>query len=232
MPNSDDLKISPEQLQLCEILTKIETYQRSLSDGRAVELDELRREDVLTPADFEFLTSHSVTYKPHRRSDYHAGDMLNMPTPDGGCFFIGPNGPPLKKRRAPLGDFQAILENFLKLPIPWEELLLHIEFTEHDGIAVAPEMICCVLTSATWRQRLPALRSVAAEFGFHPVQDGEMHGIWSLIFRVAPDASRTAAAVAGLLRRGCGLPDETKITYSAGALDTGSPNGAVPEQHP
>ena len=219
MPNSDDFQIPPEQKQLHEILMKIVTYQHSLSDGRAVELDELRREGVLSPADVEFLTTHSVTYKSHRLSDYHADDMLNMPTDDGGCVFIGPGGPPLMKRRASLSDFQTIVESFLRLPRPLDELLLHIEFTEHDGMGVAPEMICYTLQSASWRQRLPTIRSVAAEFGFHPIQDEEIQGSWSLTFRVAPDVARAGAAVVALLSRGCGFTGETEITYSAGALD-------------
>jgi hypothetical protein len=68
--------------------------------------------------------------------------MLHMPTDDGGCVFIGPGGPPLTKRRASLSDFQSIVESFLRLLRPQDELLLHIEFTEHDGMGVAPEMIC------------------------------------------------------------------------------------------
>ncbi len=219
MSGSDDFKIPPEQEQLHEILMKIVTYQQLLPDGRTVELDELRREGVLSPADAEFLTSHSVTYKPHRLSDYHAGDMLHMPNDDGGCVFIGPCGPPLTKRDASLNVFQPIVESFLGLPRPQEELLLHIEFTEDDGMGVAPEMICFTLQSAAWRQRLPAIRSVAAEFGFHPFQDEEIQNSWSLTFRIAPDASRTAAAAVALLSRGCGFTDETKVIYSAGALD-------------
>ena len=218
MPNSGDFQIPPVQQQLHEILMKIVTYQHSLSDGRAVALDELRREGVLSPADVEFLTTHSVPYKPHRLSDYHAGDMLHMPT-DGGCVFIGPGGPPLTKRRASLSDLQSIVESFLSLPRPEDELLLHIEFTEHDGMGIAPEMICYTLQSAPWRQRLPAIRSVAAEFGFHPFQDEEIQGSWSLTFRVAPDVVRTAEAVVALLSRGCGFADESELTYSAGALD-------------
>jgi hypothetical protein len=219
MPDSHDFTIPPEQEQLHEILMKVVSYQHSLSDGRAVELDELSREGVLSPADVEFLTTHSVTYKPHRLSDYHAGDMLRMPTDGGGCVFIGPGGPPLVKRRASLRAFQPIAESFLRLPRPQDELLLHIEFTEHDVMGVAPEMICYTLQSAPWRQRLPAIRSVAAEFGFHPVQDEERQGSWSLTFSLAPDVARTAAAVVALLSRGCGLSDETEVTYSAGALD-------------
>jgi hypothetical protein len=120
-----------------------------------------------------FLTAHSVTYKPHRGSDFHATDMFHMPTDDGGCVFIGPCGPPLKEHIAPLGVFAPVVENFLKLPRPQDELLLHIKFTEHDGMGVAPQMICFNLRSAEWWQRLAEIRSVAAEFGFQPFQDHE-----------------------------------------------------------
>lgn len=219
MPDSDDFTIPPEQAQLHEILMKIDAYQHSLSEDRAVELDELRRKGVLSPADAEFLTSHSVTYKPHRLSDYHAGDMFHMPTDGGGCVFIGPCGPPLTKRRASLSVLRPIIEGFLKLPRPQDELLLHIELTENDGMGVAPKMICFTLRGAPWRQRLPAIRRVAAEFGFHPLQDEEIQGNWSLTFRIAPDTSHTAAAVVALLNHGCGFLDETEVIYSAGALD-------------
>src|ERR1043165_3101639 len=160
MPDSDDFAIPPEQQQLHEIFEKIVTYQLSLPDGRAVELDELRREGVLSTADAEFLSSHSVTYKPHRLSEYHATDMLHMP-PDDGCVFIGPSGPPLTKRRASLRVFQPIVESFLRLPRPQDELLLHIDFTEHDGMGVAPEMMCFTFRSSEWRQQLSAIRNVA-----------------------------------------------------------------------
>jgi hypothetical protein len=220
MPDSDDFQMPPGQEQLHEILMKIVTYQHSLSDGRAVELDELCREGVLAPSDVQFLTTHSVTYKPHRLSDYHAGDMLHMPTA-GGCIFIGPSGSPLTERRASVKVFQSIVESFLRLPRPQDELLLHIEFTEHDGMGVATEMICFNLRSTTWRKRLPVIRSVASEFGFHPLQDEEIQGSWTLTFRIAPDVAHTAAAVVALLSRGCGLSDETEVAYSAGALDAG-----------
>lgn len=218
MASADDFHIPPEQEQLHEILMKIVTYQHSLADGRAVELDELRREGVLSPVDVSYLTTHSVTYKPHRLTDYHASDMLHMPT-EGGCVFIGPGGPPLTKHYASLSDFQSIVESFLRLPRPQDELLLHIEFTEHDCMGVAPEMICYTLQSAPLRHRLPAIRSVAEEFGIHPFQDEKIQGSWILTFRVTPDVVRTAAAVVALLSRGCGFPDEAEMTYSAGALD-------------
>lgn len=219
MQESNDFNIPPEQEQLHEILMKVVAYQHSLPDDRLVEFDELRREGVLSPSDAEFLTAHSVTYKPHRRSDYHALDMFHMPTADGGCVFIGPSGPPLTKRHAPLSNFQPIVESFLRLPRPQDELLLHVEFTEYDGMGVAPEMICFNLRGDDWRKRLTAIRNVAAEFGLQPFQDQEVQSSWSLTFRIAPDAARTAAAVAALLGRGCGFTDETDITYSAGALD-------------
>jgi len=219
MPDSDDFKIPPEQEHLHEILMKVVGYQHSLSDGRAVELEELQREGVLSADDLAFLTAHSVTYKPHRSSDFHTSDMFHMPTDDGGCVFIGPCGPPLTKRTAPVGAFASVVENFLGLPRPQDELLLHIEFSEHDGMGVAPEMICFTLRGADWRQRLPGIRSVAAEFGFQPFQDEEVQGSWLLAFGITPDPTRTAAAVVALLSCGCGFTHETDITYSAGALD-------------
>jgi len=222
MPDSDQHGIPPEQEKLSELLMKIVVYQHSLSDGRAVELDELRREGVLAPGDIEFLSSHSVTYKPHRLSDYHGLDMFHMPISDGGCVFIGPSGPPLTKRRAPLRDFQPIVERFLQLPGPRDELLLHIEFTEHDdGMGVAPEMICFNFRSTNWRERLPAIRAVGAEFAFSPLQDEVLQGSHMLTFTICADAARIAIATVALLSRGCGFTDGTEITYSAGALDAG-----------
>jgi hypothetical protein len=97
--------------------------------------------------------------------------------------------------------------------------LLHVEFTEDDGMGIAPEMLCFTLRTSDWRQRLPAIRSVASEFGFLPFQDAEVQSSWSLTFRISPDAAHTAAAVIAILSRGCGFTDETDITYSAGALD-------------
>jgi hypothetical protein len=167
----------------------------------------------------QFLAAHSITYKPHRVSDFHATDMFHMPTDGGGCVFIGPSGPSLRKRRAALRVFQPIVDNFLRLPRPQDELLLHIEFSEHDGMGVAPEMICFNLRDADRRHRLPAIRSVAGEFGFLPFQDEEIQGSWALTFRIAPDATHTAAGVVALLGRGCGVTDETEVIYSAGGLD-------------
>jgi len=98
-------------------------------------------------------------------------------------------------------------------------MLLHIEFSEQDGMGVAPEMICFNFRSMHWRERLPALRVVAAEFGFRPVQDEVVQGSHTLTYALSADTARTAAATVTLLSRGCGLADETEITYSAGALD-------------
>jgi hypothetical protein len=219
MPDSNDYEIPQEQVKVGELLSKIIAYQHSLPDGRAVDLDELTREGVLVPADIEFLTSHFITYKPHRLSDYHALDTFHMPNAGGGCTFIGPSGPTLNKRRAPLRAFQPLVESFLELPRPDDELLLHIEFTEDDGMAVSPEMITFVFRSISWRERLPALRAVAAEFGFSPVQDEVVQGGHTLTFSICINAARTAAASVALLNRGCGFTNETEIVYSAGALD-------------
>lgn len=219
MPDVNDFKIPPEQERLNEILVKVVVYQHSLTDGRAPELEELERAGILSSDDIAFFIAHSVTYKPHQLSDYHAGDMFHMPTDDGGCVFIGPCGPPLTKRNVQLAVFAPVVDSFLRLPKPQNELLLYVEFTEDDGMGVAPEMICFTLRTADWRQRLPAIRRVAAEFGFHPFQDEEVQRNWLLAFRVGPDAAHTAAAVVALLSRGCGFTDETEIIYSAGALD-------------
>jgi hypothetical protein len=219
MADRDEDNIPPEQERIHQLLMKVVAYQHSLADGRAVELDELKREGVLDPADVEFLTSNSVTYKPHSVSDYHALDMFHMPTSDGGCVFIGPSGPPLKKRRMPLQSFQAAVESFLNLPRPRDELLLHIEFSQNDGMAVAPEMICFTFGSIEWRERLPAIRAVAAEFGFEPLQDEVRQTSHLLTYTTGADPTRIASATVALLARGCGFADRAEITYSAGALD-------------
>ena len=218
MPNPDDI-FSGNQGRLHEILAKISDYQASLPDGRAVELEELRRQGVLSPADFEFMSSHSVTYKPHRMSDYHALDMLHMPTEDGGCIFFGPGGPQLTKRRTLLNQFQPVVQSFLRIPRPEDELLLHIDFGEHDGAGVSPIMICFSFESECWRVRLPAIRGVAAEFGFHPTQDEVVQNGHMLSYDVPKDIDRISAAVVAFLSRGCGLSDESEVVYSAGALD-------------
>jgi hypothetical protein len=221
MSDPDQYQIPDEQLKLTDLVSKIEAYQRSIRDSHAVELDELQREGILTTADMEFLNSHSVTYKPHRLSDYHRTDMFHMPTEDGGCVFIGPTHPPLTKRRARLRDFRQIVENFLQLPRPQEELLLHVEFTGEDCMSVAPEMICFAFRSEHWRERLPVIRTVAAEFGLPPFQDEVIQGRHMLTFTIDMDTARIATATVDLLNRGCGLAPQAKVTYSAGALDAG-----------
>jgi len=219
MPDLDDYQLPPEQKRLHEILTKILNYQYSLPDGRAVELEELLREGALSPSDGEFLTSHSITYKPHRLSDYHAGDMFHMPTTDGGCVFVGPAGPPLTKRTAPLRVFGSVVESFLQLPTSPDDLLLHIEFTERDGMGVSPGFISFGFGSARFRERLPAIRRVAVEFNLQTWQDEVVQCTHSLSFKISANAAGTAAATVALLSRGCGLTDDSEITYSAGALD-------------
>lgn len=219
MAERNEYEIPPKQKRMHELLMKIVAYQRSLTDGRAVELDELKREGVLDSVDIEFLNSNSVTYKPHRLSDYHGLDMFHIPRSDGSCVFIGPGGPPLKKRRTPLQNFQVVVESFLNLPRPREELLLHIEFSEKDGMGVAREMICFTFRSMEWRERLAAIRAVGTEFGFRPLQDEVVQGSHVISFMTDLDSKRIAVATVALLRRGCGFADRAEITYSAGALD-------------
>jgi hypothetical protein len=219
MADSDQYNVPSEQERIHQLLMKVIAYQHSLPDGRAVELDELKREGIFDSADVEFLSSHSVTYKPHRVSDYHALDMFHMPMSNGSCVFIGPSGPPLKKRRMPLQDLRAEVESFLKLPRPREELLLHIELTENDGMGVSPTMICFTLGSLEWIERLPAIRAVAAEFGFEALQDEVRQGSHGLTYTTADDPARLASATVALLAGGCGFADQAQITYSAGALD-------------
>lgn len=218
MPDSDQPEIPPEIERLNSILTKILTYQYTLPEDRPVGLEELERESVLSPDDFEFLAARSVIYKPHRLSDSHAGDMFRLDYADGSCTFYGPMGPPLIKRQTPLAHFGSVVENFLNLPRPHDELLLHIEFSEHDGMGVSPTLISFNLCSPEWRERLPIIRNIAAEFGFQPFQDNEVQGTWCLTFRIAPVAEHTTAVIA-LLQRACNFTDDTEITYSAGALD-------------
>jgi hypothetical protein len=118
-----------------------------------------------------------------------------------------------------LQAFQAAVESFLNLPRPRDELLLHIELSEKDGIGVAPEMICFTFQSMEWLERLPAIRGVAAEFGFKSLQDEMVQGSHALTYTTSADAARTATAIVALLSRGCGFAEETEISYSAGALD-------------
>jgi len=198
---------------------KITEYQRSLPDGRAVELAELQRQGILSSADIDFMSAHSVVYKPHRTSDYHATDMLYMPLKEGGCVFTGPSARMPIKRRIQLREFQTVVQNFLRIPRPDDELLLHIEFAENDGLAVSPECIIFLFGSDCWRERLPSIRSVGAEFGFAPLQDGVVQNRHILSFRIPRDADRTSAAVVALLSRGCGLTDESEVCYAGGALD-------------
>jgi hypothetical protein len=222
MPDPDQPEIPPEIEHLSEILGKILTYQYTLPEDRPVGLEELEHEAVLSSDDLDFLASRSVIYKPHRLSDPDSGDMFLLHYEDGSCTFYGPTGPPLIKRQVSLAQFTTIVENFLKLPKPPDELLLHIEFTEHDGMGVAPTLICFNLRSPEWREHLPALRNVAAEFGFQPFQDNEVQGSWCLTFRIPSDAAHTTTAVIALLQSACNFTNETQITYSAGALDAAS----------
>ncbi len=219
MPGPIEYKPSPELEQLNQILAKIMVYQHSLPDGRPVELDELQRQGVLSSADLDFLKQRSVSYKPHRLSDYHALDTLEMPTKEG-CIFIGPGGPPLKNRSAKLRDFQAVVQNFLTLPRPKDELLLHIQFAPaDDGVGVSPGHACFIFKSEQRRNKVPAIRSVARDLGLSSRQDVDIQDAHILAFDLSSDPNQTTAAVAALLSRGCGFSQNEDISYSAGALD-------------
>jgi hypothetical protein len=82
-------------------------------------------------------------------------------------------------------------------------------------------VIVFTFRSIHWQERLPALRAVAMQFGFSPLQDNVVQGNHLLTFTIHLDAAETAAATVALLSRGCGFSDEDEIIYSAGALDAG-----------
>jgi hypothetical protein len=201
--------------RLGDLLSKITMYQRTLPTDRPVSLDELARESVLSADDILFMEKHSVTYKPHRMRDYHSMDMFHMPTEDGGCVFIGPGGPELKKRTHRVEGFQKVIEDFLRLPDP--DLLMHIEFTEDEGCGVSPKLLMFHFKSLEWRQRIDAVRDVAGELGIEPNDDRECQERWMLNFETPNDPATAAAVAYALLTRGCGIAGE--IIYSAGALD-------------
>ena len=204
--------------KLGEILGKIVAFQRSLPDDRPIELDELVREGVLSPEDIDFMSANEVKYKPHRRSDYHTMDMLQMKT-GSGCLFTGPAGAPSTNRRARLSEFQSIVHNFLLIPRPKDELLLHIQLAQNDGMGVSPGFLSFTLRSDKWRARLDFIRAAATELGVSSFQDNEVQGRSALSYRTSVNAEEQAAVVMALLGRGCGLTDNAEIVYSAGALD-------------
>jgi hypothetical protein len=201
------------------MLMKIIQYQASLPDGHAAELDELRRENILTEADLGFLASKSVTYKPHRLPSHHALDMFQMPTEGGGCVFIGPKAA-LSKHQIRLRELPRVLHRLLGLARPPEELLFLIEIGgDYDWMGVHPKMIFFNFKNDGWRERLPAIRETAAALGLAPDQDGAVQIDHSLSYPAPGDAARTVAAVMALLSRGCGLTEESEVVYSAGALE-------------
>ena len=120
---------------------------------------------------------------------------------------------------------KLVFQSFLRMPRPKDELLLHIDFGEYDGLGVSPGLISFGFQSESWRERLPAIRSVATEFGLQPFQDEVVQICHVLSFRAPEDVDRTAISAVALLRA-CGLTDDTEIVYSAGALDE-SEDGAA-----
>jgi hypothetical protein len=217
MKESDDIPEPEENLH--KILTKILSYQYALSEDRAVELKELIKEGALSEKDLEFIKTHSVKYKPHKLSDHHTMDMLEMPTAGGGCMFIGPCGAPLTKRSVELIGFPPVLEEFLLLPKPEDEFLMHVEFSEEDGMGISPGGICFTLMDPEWRRLLPGLRDVASKWKLQHWQDEEIQGSWILSFRLDLSPRRTAEVAVAFLREGCGFSDDYEVVFSAGALD-------------
>jgi hypothetical protein len=220
MPEPEKIP-SGDHSNLHEILVKILKYLQSLPDGRAVELEEFRRENILSSADFEFMAVNSVIYKPRKYSAYRRGAyVLKKGTLDGGFQALGLKGEPLKHRTY-LRDFPHVIRKLLEVPESDDELLMHISLAEHDGMAVSPGFIMFNVRSDSWRERLPTIRSVALELGFEPFQDqdygtGQAH--W-LVYRIPRDPGGTCSVVDALLRRGCEMGDDSEVIYSAAALD-------------
>jgi uncharacterized repeat protein (TIGR04138 family) len=206
---------------LSEILRKIVVYQHSLPDGRAVELEELRQKEVLSPADFEFMRAHSVTYEPRRRNAFR-GTTLSIPN-ESGCRVVGVSGRKAQKRTIPLRDFQAVVEDFLQLPPTDEGSWLLVHFSTYDGVSVDPKCIRFNFRDSQWQARIPAIRKVAVEHGLAPRLRNEANEPWHLSLAITSDAAHTAAVFVSLLRIGCGLDDRTEISYSAAALDMRDP---------
>jgi uncharacterized repeat protein (TIGR04138 family) len=204
-----------------ELLDKILVYQKALPDPRAVELEELEQRGILSADDLEFMTSHAITYAPHRRTDRHAGDMLSLPIEDG-SISVGPRGPAPTKRLALLRDFHDILEIFFALPLgetnPFLQSL-NVKLSERDSLIVNPKVIMIFLGSPAGRSCLANLREVGRELGLTLQDDRELHGMSSLIFLLVPDRHRGIAAVVTLLRRGFDFDDNREINYSASSLD-------------
>jgi uncharacterized repeat protein (TIGR04138 family) len=218
-PDADD--------KLHSILTKIISYQHLRANGAAVELEELKREKVLSPDELAFMVERGVVYKPYRTADYyHAGDMLQMPTKEG-CVLVGPDGPKQKKRSALLRDFRAILESLLQLPS--EGLMIHVELSDRDGMGISPALIIFRFETERWKERLEFIREVGRQHELEALQDAEVQCGWMLGFRHALAGTALADLAVALLGRGCGFEDQTEVNYSCGALDQGDPD-YLPEE--
>lgn len=201
-----------------EIFSKIMGYQAA-HENLAVELDVLIGAGVLTAEDRDFLEAHAIDYKPHALTDYHAMDMFHVPTEEG-CIFIGPGGPPLPKHTARLPELAAVIERVLRLPLPADDLMLHIEFTPEDGVGIASGLLVFILHRPEWRTHAAAVKEIAQEHGLAPFQDSpDIQGNYLLSFTLAVDPSVLARIEIDLLRRGLGLTDEEPITYACGALE-------------
>jgi hypothetical protein len=229
MPVSDHFKPRPHRRELFALLNKILTYQKSLADARAVELEELEREGVLSPADLEFMQAHSIAYTPHRRTDRSARDMLSLPTAEG-KIEVGPSGPPPENRVVFMRDFRTVTENFLRLTAQVKKPDpdgLKVRFTERDWMNISAQAIMILLSNPQWTSRLATIQEVATELGLELLARNRAlaEGVERserprpLNYRAFLDQNRTAGAVVAILGRGFGCDEASEISYSASALD-------------
>jgi hypothetical protein len=204
--------------QLHGIFRKILNYLTSLPDGRAVELDELKREHILSPEDLEFMSSQSVTYKPRKMSAYKRGQYVLQMDTGHGYVALGLGGEPTK-RRTPLRDFPAVIQRLFEVSESNDEINLMIHFLEHEWMSMFPGNLMFSFKSPLWRERVPAIRGVASDLGLEPSHDYETERSHTIVYPIPSDAAGVSAGVIAILSRGCGLADDSEIVYSSVALD-------------
>ncbi len=189
-----------------EILLKIVTYQYTLWEDRPVDLAELREKQVLSAADFEFMTANSVKYTPRRLSDKSAEAMLAMETASGAFLESVNQNASHTVCILSVADLESAIESLLESPHPAGEILLHIRLSEHDALALSVNDLGFAFQQPDWKQHLPQLKQVAAEFGLDPMQDSvDANGHHLLAFPTPLDSTLAAQLLRQLLQRGCGL---------------------------
>jgi hypothetical protein len=140
-----------------------------------------------------------------------------------GYVALGLGGEP-KKRRTPLRHFPPVVQRLLKKSAPSDESLLHVYFSEHNGMGIIGGVLLFVIRDDPWRERLPSIRTVASELGLNATHDrdskvGDLGYSHTLTYALPKDAPDASAAVFALLNRGCGIADDNEIVYTAAALD-------------